>query len=363
MKRPNAVGDLQKGERYCNMDYLFYKSLVNSELKEIYVSYDICCQWSINLQQRMFALDHEFYLFNGEVFVKFLVPKFHLPAHVAACRTTYSFNFMRLASTKEMGPGSRRDALDAHFGDYNWRKVVGPTLLRKLKAATTDLADHVIAHGELDESLPLSTPNSSSCTPYHGGEDARKLAAGQDLALDVNVTPSVLIATGLDLEAEHASLVHHLVHHSCIAWCIARASPGAPLMHYSCSYFRDTDRCLVRRSVKMESSKLWLHAQDRQKTKLTLRNNALSRKIVTWTQHQQLYIPSVVVLRRMDAHTAQARTTVAPVHEYPLWLPSQIGVQVPFDVRLAEIEWKLRLAQAEEVSMGFDETSRFGRTV
>jgi hypothetical protein len=28
-------------------------------------------------------------------------------------------------STKEMGPGSQRDTLDAHFGDYNWRKVVG----------------------------------------------------------------------------------------------------------------------------------------------------------------------------------------------------------------------------------------------
>lgn len=27
-------------------------------------------------------------------------------------------------STKEMGPGSRRDTLDDHFGDYNWRKVI-----------------------------------------------------------------------------------------------------------------------------------------------------------------------------------------------------------------------------------------------
>ncbi|KDQ32352.1 hypothetical protein PLEOSDRAFT_1026822, partial [Pleurotus ostreatus PC15] len=27
------------------------------------------------------------------------------------------------SSTKEMGPCSRRDTLDDHFGDYNWRKV------------------------------------------------------------------------------------------------------------------------------------------------------------------------------------------------------------------------------------------------
>jgi hypothetical protein len=28
-------------------------------------------------------------------------------------------------STKEMGPGSRRDTLDDHFGDWNWKKSIG----------------------------------------------------------------------------------------------------------------------------------------------------------------------------------------------------------------------------------------------
>ncbi len=27
-------------------------------------------------------------------------------------------------STREMGPSTRRDTLDYHFGDYNWRKIV-----------------------------------------------------------------------------------------------------------------------------------------------------------------------------------------------------------------------------------------------
>jgi hypothetical protein len=72
-----------------------------------------------------------------------LVPKFHLPAHIAACRIKYSSNFTPgvgrtdgeaperawnetnplATSTREMGPGSRRDVLDFHFGDYNWWKV------------------------------------------------------------------------------------------------------------------------------------------------------------------------------------------------------------------------------------------------
>jgi hypothetical protein len=93
----------------------------------------------------MANIDHTFRIFVGSVHVIYLVPKFHLPAHIAACRTRFSFNFTKgvgrtdgeaaehgwaevnplAASTKEMGPGSRRDTLDAHFGDYNWRKFVG----------------------------------------------------------------------------------------------------------------------------------------------------------------------------------------------------------------------------------------------
>lgn len=92
----------------------------------------------------MFALDHEFFMFNGKTHVRFLVPKFHLPAHIAACRTKFSFNYTAgvgrtdgeapergwndinplAGSTREMGPGSRRDTLDYHLGDSNWQKVI-----------------------------------------------------------------------------------------------------------------------------------------------------------------------------------------------------------------------------------------------
>jgi len=66
MKRPIAVGDLQKGERYetflfwtlfsyllrryVNMDYFFLSSLLVIQLFRIVVSYDIiACQWFKNL--------------------------------------------------------------------------------------------------------------------------------------------------------------------------------------------------------------------------------------------------------------------------------------------------------------------------
>ncbi|PBK91046.1 hypothetical protein ARMGADRAFT_1032119 [Armillaria gallica] len=119
MKCPMSVGDLQKGERYLNMDYFVLSTLSDDmppELRNIL----------------------------------YLVPKFHLPAHVLKCRDNFFFNFSAgvghtdgeapehgwaatnalAASTKEMGPGTRQDTLDDHFGDYNWRKIIILGMLR-----------------------------------------------------------------------------------------------------------------------------------------------------------------------------------------------------------------------------------------
>lgn len=127
------------------MDYMFHRTLCDSEVTRLVVSYDIACQWSINFQDRMLAMDHEFRLLDDQVHIVFLVPKFHLPAHVASCRSKFSFNYTKgvgrtdgeapergwadvnplAPSTKEMGPGSRRDTMDCHLGDSNWKKVTG----------------------------------------------------------------------------------------------------------------------------------------------------------------------------------------------------------------------------------------------
>ena len=179
------------------MDYLFYHSIKQSPLKYFVISYDIVCQWSIHLKERILAFDHEFFLFNGITQVKFFVPKFHLPAHTSVCRSNYSFNYGKgvgrtegeapergwsdtnalAPSTREMGPGSRRDTLDYHFGDHNWQKVIGmgkycnqhtsdalltsgnmcitkgASLLRKLLSAATDMAEHTISHNELSSTF------------------------------------------------------------------------------------------------------------------------------------------------------------------------------------------------------------------
>ena len=130
--------------RYLNTDYIFLKSLPISDLIFLIVSYDIVCQWHKNLWERMKIFPHEQVFFNNIKYIRFLVPKFHLPSHVEACNLSFSFNLTRgvgrtdgeapergwaninpaAQSTKEMGPGTRRDTLDDHFGDWNWKKII-----------------------------------------------------------------------------------------------------------------------------------------------------------------------------------------------------------------------------------------------
>lgn len=127
------------------MDYLFLSALSRTDFRQLVMSYDIACQWSVHLFERMSAFPHYFQFDSDEKKIVFLVPKFHLPAHVAKCQTAFSFNLTRgvgrtdgeaperawanlnpaASSTKEMGPGSRRDTLDDLLGDWNHKKVIG----------------------------------------------------------------------------------------------------------------------------------------------------------------------------------------------------------------------------------------------
>jgi hypothetical protein len=162
MKRPCGAGDLQKGERYgvlhsfslavrlmtsiryINMDYFILSTLRFAILCILIISYDIACQWSRNLRARCTAYPSNPISQNPNLKTVFCVPKFHAPAHVISCRINFSFNLTPgvgrtdgeapergwssadnlVTSTREMGPGNRRDTFDDFFGHKNWDKSV-----------------------------------------------------------------------------------------------------------------------------------------------------------------------------------------------------------------------------------------------
>ncbi|KAF7321649.1 CxC2 domain-containing protein [Mycena kentingensis (nom. inval.)] len=151
--QPNGVGDLQRGERYGNMDYILASLLryVDQRLRKV-LSYDIACQWGKELKERLAKLPPLVRLNLILSLCRFVVPKMHILAHIFLCRLLFDLRLVpgsgqtdgegieRLwssiaglaASSKLSGHGARADLLDDHWSFWNWCKTVGlPALLRR----------------------------------------------------------------------------------------------------------------------------------------------------------------------------------------------------------------------------------------
>lgn len=130
--------------RYANMDYIFLASIIGIMLLALVSSYDIGCQWSINFWERMAEMPDYLQISECVVNVEFVVPAFHLEAHIEKCKPLFSPRFSRwlaqtefeaieriwailngiASSTREMRPGHRRDTIDDFCGYANWTKTI-----------------------------------------------------------------------------------------------------------------------------------------------------------------------------------------------------------------------------------------------
>ncbi|KAG2130740.1 hypothetical protein DEU56DRAFT_740592, partial [Suillus clintonianus] len=167
------VGDLQKGEKYLNMDYIVFSALAKlPRLTNVNLSYNIACQWHKKLKDHIPGMPlklqpgkqadplSQISSASAQKKFNFFIPKFHLAAHIKACQTKFSFNWTpgvgrtdgeapergwaninRVAtSTKEMGPGARREILDDFFGDSNWKKTTVLGLYQESDLGVSSLA-------------------------------------------------------------------------------------------------------------------------------------------------------------------------------------------------------------------------------
>ncbi|KAG1896035.1 uncharacterized protein F5891DRAFT_1130408 [Suillus fuscotomentosus] len=221
-KWPCSVGDLQKGERYLNMDYLFFSSMQSSsEISTLNISYNIA-------------------------------------SHVAKCQSNFSFNFIKgvgrtdgeapehgwaninpiVTSTREMGPGSRRNILDDHFNDWNWKKIcaIGLIFHRKYNFALIEVQERVddlinfeasLAADELVEwrrDIEAWEADRSQLNLFEGRAmtstsmtqaavrlalsmaEAAEIERGNNMSLHDDISPSVLILSGLELEDQQLNV-------------------------------------------------------------------------------------------------------------------------------------------------------------
>ncbi|KAK0237361.1 hypothetical protein EDD85DRAFT_953359 [Armillaria nabsnona] len=312
MKRPLSVGDLQKGERYLNMDYFILSTLSYDTPPDLVISYDIVCQWHKNFFARM-----EKYLAS-----LYLVPKFHLPAHILSCRNNFSFNFSAKVgwtdgeapergwaatnalanSMKEMGPGSHWDTLDDHFGNYNWRKIIiiASTICKRYKDAVAARAQHV--------------------AEFISYKDA--------------------------LRADHSTALHQW-RTMVLAWESDRtqANPFSPTLRHESVHDPNTARLID------DIKKLGTHSTDLQRTRIQQQTNRISRKIEAWIEIQKVYMPKTSLLHTWDDDRHTPGVEIHPT-KIPLYLPSmalQLGAVDPSPTNTTlNDERRLQLAQVHD---------------
>lgn len=126
------------------MDYIFVSAMREYLVVNKLVTYDIVCQCSKNLLERITSFPTSIQIDIPEGSIMYTIPKLHLWSHIQAGHSPYSLNYWRgcarnngegierrwwdiqpiTASTKMMGPGQRQGVLEDHLGYGNWRKLV-----------------------------------------------------------------------------------------------------------------------------------------------------------------------------------------------------------------------------------------------
>ncbi|KAJ7664818.1 hypothetical protein B0H17DRAFT_1211182 [Mycena rosella] len=175
--RPQGLGDLQKGERYANMDYIFLSALIGVTVLWLMISYDIACQWQVHLLPCAKKIKETTTVPTDldQFEIQFALPVWHAAAHKASCQTQNSLSYAagvgrtdgeRIErtwavlnplgfSTKEMGYGARHDAIEDRVDHLNFEKNVsqGDTLARKLIVAIAERDKQVEGFCEVDRTL------------------------------------------------------------------------------------------------------------------------------------------------------------------------------------------------------------------
>ncbi|KAJ7106182.1 hypothetical protein C8R44DRAFT_886074 [Mycena epipterygia] len=343
------------------------ESLVGTDLVRFYVSYDIACQWHINIWNRMNTYESEIRMVNNRKFVVFLVPKFHLPAHIEACNLQFLFNLTPdvgqmdgeapergwananplVTSTKEMGPGARRDALNEHFNDWNWKIIAFKTQkavpeMVATKVALDDMETSLRAAGMQEEleaveiwtaMAKLWEKDPEKPNPFEMLQKDDHLAkVRRDLAEEA----AARAAEGTEEEGEVVEDMH-------ITEVI---SMGLQLEEQ-------------QRELTFDASGVGLHPTDDQRRTMVERTSKLRHKIGAWKEHQERFFPRAIWLREKEDATQARSAGTAPVpgvkvHEFELWMPSAMMKSVAAWCRphcskeSQQFEYRLRVGQANE---------------
>ncbi|KAJ8456927.1 hypothetical protein ONZ51_g11830 [Trametes cubensis] len=346
----NGAGDLQKGERYINMDYVFVSSMREWLIVKKIVSYDIACQWSRHIEERIAMLPSHLQIPVPEGSITYVIPKLHHRSHEQKDHAQYSLNLRPgcartdgegierhwwwiqpiANSTKVMGPGMRQGVLEDQWGYSNWRKTVDLvwTLSSRLKDAIRQLAEHKTLFDDLTQTL-----------------DRARCAEWEEMAQKWEVDPS--LHDDPYLIANQGLTVSETVQELSREEQKASATPGFIAVH-NVSMLGFINLGL---EIETQQSHIADNARSAPPSKLAElheRRTSLRRKIQRFRDLQGVYMPTALPVL---SENAACRTDVEEVEKIRLGLPSEINESrraIVCSARLVEMEARLREAQCRD---------------
>ncbi|KAJ7756767.1 hypothetical protein DFH07DRAFT_958904 [Mycena maculata] len=172
---PNGLGDLQKGERYSNMDFIILSALAGFSLLMLTISYDITCQWKTRLAECNAKMPKEMRLQLDKFTYQCALPVWHAASHNDECQENNSLSFKpgvgktdgegveRVWSimnpvayhTKDAGRGQRADVVEDKIDSHNFQKNLGQgeTLQRKLIVAIAERERQVASFKQISATV------------------------------------------------------------------------------------------------------------------------------------------------------------------------------------------------------------------
>ncbi|TBU37904.1 hypothetical protein BD309DRAFT_875464, partial [Dichomitus squalens] len=335
--RKNGAGDLQLGEGYANMDYLYFSTLLGVILA-ILISYDIVCQWYKNLFSRMVEdFPEEMWIDQSRWdSIRFAIPKKHWKVHGSnPSHSRFSLNYLPHVgrtygegieshwshmnplslSTREMSPGitflraleeahDMRIKQDKAFEDYN--ATFDADVVRTWEAMVEAWNEGPDQPDPYEE--PIKSVSTATVKLELAQEEEKEAAQG--LLPEHEVTPGVFLQVGLELEDQQRALR-------------SRAASGTSILELA---------------------------------GLQEKRNVLSRRIQNWQAIQDVHMLMVAQLRNTCpapayAHPDTSLPSPPKAEDVKLWLPSSLPPHLATSEvlhGLRDKERRLRLAQLSD---------------
>ncbi|KAI9058883.1 hypothetical protein FKP32DRAFT_1606369 [Trametes sanguinea] len=321
---PLGAGDLQKGERYVNMDYIFVSALREWLVLKKIVSYDIACQWSKSILDRIANFPAHIQIPLPEGTVMYVIPKLHYSSHQQLGHSKFSLNYrvgcartdsegierrwwwlQPIAnSTKVMGPGMRQGVLEDQWGYSNWRKTVDLvwTLSARLKEAVRELGEHQALFQALTENLQVENWTSWE-------EEVKAWEADPENCDDLSVL------SGASAGLTEGETVRELSQEEQEASSV----PGFIALH-SVSLLG-----FITMGLEIEAQQMLL-AEDARSAppsklaELLERRTSLRQKIQKYRELQAVYTPAIIPVLHEDP---RSRTDVQEIERVRIGLPSK----------------------------------------